>query len=339
MLKKRDVWSMVIMIAIACFTLWLVLGGGKAAQVWAAMKLADWRWLVLGGLCMLCYTGLEGAQNKISLSAMGHRVPYRHCVQFAATGFYFSSITPSSSGGQPAQVFYMTRRGVPAAHGTLVMLLFTIVYQTVAVAWGAAACFLAPEVPASLGTGLGVLLGYSLTTTALLTAGMIFLLVRPKPAESFCRWCLRLGAKLKLVRDLPKAEAGLEKHLRDYRGGAAVIRRQPLLLVKLLAVITAQLTVRYFIPWTVYRALGLTAYSALRLVSTQALVYLAVSCVPIPGTVGAAEGAFLAAYQGVFGGELVAAAMLLCRGLAFYLPVLVTGASTAILHRQTAKPS
>ncbi len=337
MLKKRDIWSMAIMAAIVFFTLWMVLGGGKAGQVWEAVKLAKWRWLLLGGLCMLCYTGTEGLQNKVTLAAMGHKVPYRHCVQFAAAGFYFSSITPSSTGGQPAQVFYMARRGVPAAHGTLVMLLFTIVYQIVAVVWGVAACFLAPEAPTSLGTGLGVLLGYSLTTTALLTAGMIFLLVRPKPAEHFCRWCLRLGARLKLVRDLPRAEAGLEKQLKDYRGGAAVIRSQPMLLVKLLGLSAVQLTVRYLIPWTVYRALGLTGCSALRLVSTQALVYLAVSCVPIPGTVGAAEGAFLAAYGGIFGGELVAAAMILCRGLAFYLPVLVTGARTAILLRQTAK--
>lgn len=337
MLKKRDLWSMAVMAAIIFFTLWMVLGGGRAAQVWAAMKMAKWPWLALGGGLMLCYTGMEGLQNKITLAAMGHKVPYRHCVQFAATGFYFSSITPSSTGGQPAQVFYMARRGVPAAHGTLVMLLFTIVYQIVAVVWGLAACFLAPEAPVSLGTGLGVLLGYSLTTTALLTAGMIFLLARPEPAERFCRWCLRLGVRIKIVRDLAKAENGLEKQLEEYRGGAAVIRSQPLLVVKLLAAATLQLTVRYLIPWTVYRSLGLTGCTALRLVSTQALVYLAVSCVPIPGTVGAAEGAFLSAYQGIFGGELVAAAMILSRTLAFYLPVLVTGVSTAILHRQTAK--
>lgn len=337
MLKKRDLISMAVMAAIIFVTLWLVLGGGKAGQVWEAVKLARWPWLLLGGFLMVCYTGMEGLQNKITLAAMGHRLPYRHCVQFAATGFYFSSITPSSTGGQPAQVFYMARRGVSAAHGTLVMLLFTIGYQIVAVVWGVAACFLAPEAPASLGTGLGVLLGYSLTTTALLTAGMIFLLVRPKPAEQFCRWCLRLGVKLKVVRDVPRAEAGLEKQLKEYRGGAAVIRSQPLLVGKLLAAAAVQLTVRYLIPWTVYRALGLTDCSVLRLVSTQALVYLAVSCVPIPGTVGASEGAFLSAYQGIFGGELVTAAMLLSRTLAFYLPVVVTGISTAVLHRQTAK--
>lgn len=337
MLRKRDLVSMAVMAAIVAVTLWLVLGGGRAEDIWAAVRLAKWPWLALGGCLMACYTGMEGLQNKITLSAMGHKVPYRHCVQFAATGFYFSSITPSSTGGQPAQVFYMSRRGIPAAHGTLVMLLFTIVYQIVAVVWGVAACFLAPEAPASLGTGLGVLLGYSLTTTALLTAGMIFLLVRPRPAEQFCRWCLRLGARMRIVRDIPRAEAGLEKQLEEYRGGAAVIRSQPALAVKLLLAAAVQLTARYLIPWTVYRALGLTELSALRLVSTQALVYLTVSCVPIPGTVGAAEGAFLTAYQGIFGGELVAAAMLLSRTLAFYLPVVVTGVSTAILHRQTAK--
>lgn len=339
MLKKRDLVSMAVMAVVVFFTLWMVLGGGRAADIWVALGQAKWPWLALGGFLMVCYTATEGLQDKTALAAMGHKLPYRHCVQIAAAGFYFSSITPSSTGGQPAQVFYMSRRGVPAAHGTLVMLLFTIAYQIVAVVWGIGACFLAPEAPASLGTGLGVLLGYSLTTTALLTAGMIFLLAKPKPAESFCRWCLRLGVKWKLVRNAEKAEGWLEKQLEEYRGGAEIIRSQPALIFKLLGLAFVQLTVRYMIPWTVYRALGLTGCTALRLVSTQALVYLTVSCVPIPGTVGAAEGTFLAAYYTIFGGELVAAGMILSRTLAFYVPVLVTGVSTAILHRQTAKSS
>ncbi len=335
MLKKRDLLCVAVMVIILAATLWVVLGNGQGAQVWAAMALARWPWLVLGALLMVVYTAVEAYQIHVSLKAMGHRLSFRHCCQFAASGFYFSSITPSSTGGQPAEVFYMARRGVPAAHGALVMLLFTIFYQVTSVGYGLAAWLLTPDIPASLGTGLGVLLGYGLTTVVLLTVGMVTLLIRPQPVERLCRWCLRLGAKVKLVKDLPKAEEGLKAQMEEYAQGAAIIKSSPVLTVKLLAASAVQQGVRYLVTWTVYRALGLTVLDPFQLVATQALVALAVGCLPVPGAVGAAEAAFLTAFRQIFGADLTPAAMLLSRGLSFYLPLIVTGVATAVLHFQT----
>lgn len=326
---------MAVIAVVVAATLWAVLGGGQARLVWNAMKSAQWPWLALGAALMVCYTCVEAFQISVSLKAMGHQIPYRHCCQFAAAGFYFSSITPSSSGGQPAEVFYMARRGVPAAHGALVMLLFTIFYQVTSVGYGLAAWLLTPEIPASLGTGLGVLLGYGLTTMLLLTVGMTALLVWPKPVERLCRWCLGLGIRLKIVKDLPKTEAGLKTQMEKYAQGTGIIKRQPLLAVKLLGASALQQGTRYLITWTVYQAMGLTALNPFRLVATQALVNLAVGCLPIPGAVGASEAAFLAAFHQIFGEALTSTAMLLTRGLSFYLPLLATGAATAVLHLQT----
>lgn len=335
MLRKRDLVSITVMAAIVAVTLWMVLGDGRGAQVWSAMKLAHWSWLVLGGVLMVAYTAVEAFQIKLILGAMGRRPPYRHCCGFACAGFYFSSVTPSATGGQPAEVFYMTRRGISAAHGALTMLLFTIFHQVASVAYGVGAWLLAPHIPASLGTGLGVLLGYGLTTLLLLTVGMVALLIYPKPVEHLCRGCLRLGAKLHLVKDLDRAQAGLKGQMEEYARGAALLRRRPVLSIFLFGLSMLQQGLRFLVPWAVYRALGLSALGADQLVATQALVYLAVGCLPIPGAVGASEAAFLTAFQSQFGPALTPVAMLLTRGLSFYLPLLVTGAVTAVVHMST----
>lgn len=333
--RKRDLWSILIMAAIVAVTLWLVLGDGRAVQVWAAMSQARWSWLALGGALMLCYAALEAVQYRMMLREMGHKVPYRHCVQFAAVGFYFSSITPSATGGQPAEVYYMARRGIPAAHGALTMLLFTIVYQAVLVGYGLGAWLVAPWIPASLGTGLGFLLGFGATTMILLTAGMLALLIWPGPVERLCRWILGLGARLKLVKDRARAEAGLACQMEEYTQGAAVLKKSPGLLAKLLVLSALQLGSRFLIPWTVYRAMGLSGYGVAELVGIQALVALAVNCLPIPGAVGASEAAFLTACATVYGQDHVTAAMLLSRGLSFYLPLVVSGTLTALVHLWT----
>lgn len=339
MRNKRDLWSVLFMAVIVCATLWVVLGGGRGAQVWSAVKLARWPWLAFGCLLMVGYTAAEAAQVKLALAAMGHKVPYRHCCQFAAAGFYFSSITPSATGGQPAEVFYMSRRGVPAAHGALVMLLFTILYQVTMVGCGLAAWLLSPGVTASLGTGLGVLLGYGLTTMLLLTAGMVALLIWPRPVERLCRWLLDLGTRLRVVKDPDQAREGLAHQMEEYAQGAALVKGRPLLMIKLLGLSVVQQGVRLLVTWTVYRALGLTGYGVVEIVGTQALVSLAVGCLPIPGAVGASEAAFLTAYETMFGPGQVAAAMLLARGVSFYLPLAVTGAATLWLHGHSGKSS
>lgn len=325
------------MALVVLITFWAVLGNGQGAAVWGAVRLARWPWLALGCLLMVGYTAAEAAQIKLILAAMGRGTRYRYCWQFAAAGLYFSSVTPSASGGQPAEVFYMTRRGIPAAHGALTMLLFTIFHQVASVVYGLGAWVLAPGVPASLSAGLGVLLGCGLTTLILLTAGMTALLARPGPVERLCRWCLRAGAKLRLVRDLAKAEDGLTAQMEEYARGGALVRARPALLFQLLGLALLQLGARFLVTWTVYRALGLTALGPGALAATQALVALAVGYLPIPGAVGASEAAFLSAFQDQFGPALTPAAMLLSRGLSFYLPLLVTGLVTAHLHLTTRR--
>lgn len=337
MLKKRNLVSIGIMILIVLATLWVVLKDGGAGQVWAAMAFAKWRWLALGCLLMGLYVGVEGLQIKIALGAMGLDAKYRHCCQYAASGFYFSSITPSSSGGQPAEVFYMARRGIPVAYGTLTMLLFTIFYQITVVFFGVGAWLFAPNAVLSLGVGWSVLLGYGLTVMVILTLGMVALLIWPRPMEGLCRWLLRLGHKFHIIKDLEKADEGLTHQMEEYAKGAEVIRTHPMLSVKLLLASALQQGLKFVIPWTVYMALGLSGHSLVEILCAQALVNLAVGCLPIPGAVGASEGAFLAAFHYIFTPYYTTSAMLLSRGISFYLPLVVTGVIVAVLHLQTRK--
>ncbi len=83
---------------------------------------------------MFCFVGCEAMCSKLILARLGHHLPYRRCLGYSFTGFYVSSITPSSTGGQPAQIYYMSKDSVPAAHGSLNMMLIAVCYQVVTLA-------------------------------------------------------------------------------------------------------------------------------------------------------------------------------------------------------------
>ena len=243
-----------------------------------------------------------------------------------------SSITPSSTGGQPAQIFYMSKDGIPAAHGSLNMMLIAVCYQTVTFLYAAASFFLLPQVRTALGGGLGLLLLYGGVVMILLTAGMLSMMFLPNAARRLTGGLVGLGVRVGLVKHEDRVRAGLERQMTAYREGAACLRANLRLVPALLLLTFLQLTALYAVPYTVYLGFGLSGASLFQMVGTQALVSLAVGSLPLPGAVGAAEGVALHAFSLFFGAGLVAPAVMVARGISFYSFLLISGIITLCVH-------
>ena len=56
----------------------------------------------------------------------------------------------------------------------------------------------------------------------------------------------------------------------------------------------------------------------------QAVLFATVSGIPSPGAVGVSEGGFLELFKKFYPQEQIASSMLLCRGINFYLFVLIS---------------
>ncbi len=63
----------------------------------------------------------------------------------------------------------------------------------------------------------------------------------------------------------------------------------------------------------------------LEIISILAILFLTVSSIPLPGAVGISEAIFLGIYETVFSKQVLSSAMLLKRGMNFYLFVLIAG--------------
>ena len=337
-MKRRAPWLGPVLIAVLmALTAWMVFREQPISEVLTALKRLRLRFIALGLLLMVSFVGCEAMSSRTILRQLGNTVSYRRCLGYSFTGFVFSSITPSASGGQPAQVCSMARDGIPAAHGALTMLLNAVCYQTVTLGLAVGAMAWKPALLHDLGGGLGFLLGMGAAVAAFLTFGMLAFLFAPRPAGALAGWILELGARLHLVRDLPAARKRLTVQLEEYRRGAACLQARPTLLPRLLGLTVLQLFSLYLVPGVVYGAFGLSGRSVLEIVAMQAILTLAVGFLPLPGAVGAAEGAFLRGYTLFFGTELVAPAMLASRGISFYSFLLIASAVVLLVHLRTRR--
>lgn len=321
---KKVLLGVILLVFLMAVTGIILLRGQPVSLVWANLKHMN-PWMLLPGLLlMLGYVGCEALCTLRILRRLGHRPAYRHCLGYSLVGFYVSSITPSATGGQPAQIYYMSRDGIPAAHGALNMMLIASCYQTASLIWGVGVWLAVPSVRLMTKGGLGLLLLYGAGMMILLTAGMVLCMFLPGPARKICGGVLKLLTAVHIVRRPEEARARLEKILGEYGEGAVCIRKNPGLTAQVLALCLIQQGMLFSVPWTVYRAFGLEGAGWIQVAGLQALLTLAVCNVPLPGAVGPAEGGFVAAFATVFGKELVTPAMLVSRGISFYAFLVIS---------------
>ena len=332
MSRKKNWIGGVLLLALMGVTFYVLLKDQSFSALADALGQVKPGYVVLGLGLMLVFVGSEALCTKLILGKLGHRLPYRNCLGYSFVGFYVSSITPSSTGGQPAQIYYMTRDKVPAAHGTLNMMLIAVCYQVTALLYAVVTLLIQPGLLDSLGLGLGLLLIYGGGVMLALTAGMLCLMFLPNAARKLTGGILGLLARLHIVKDRSAAQEKLDRQMEEYRAGAVCSPRNPGLLPALLAITVVQLTSLFSVPFVVYQAFGLSGYSPWQLIGTQALLTMATSALPLPGAVGATEGGFVRAFALFFGAGLVTPAVLVSRGISFYSFLVVSALVTLGMH-------
>ncbi len=134
-----------------------------------------------------------------------------------------------------------------------------------------------------------------------------------------------------IIKNRKRAIRKVEGLIDEYSRGGAYLRQYPLAAVRIFIHSAVQLTALYLVPYWACRALGISA-SAKDFLALQAILSLAVTAVPLPGSVGASEGSFLVLYRTLLGAGQSFSVMLLSRGISFYAMLCISGLATAFLQ-------
>lgn len=318
---RKQLGSLLFSLFLLTVTLFLLLRNGEAERLLPALEAADPAPLAAGFCSMLLFISCEAFAIMVLLRSFSYRASFLKCLKYSFIGFYFCSITPGASGGQPAQVYYMSRDGYDPGPSALSILIVTASYQADILLAGILTLVFRWElVTLQLGAvRYFVLFGacINLLLLALLT-GAAF---RPRKVRGLLASCIRLLGRVKWIKDPDRTLRDAENQMEEYRKGAEHLRKNPRILFTVLFAILLQIFSRLSVTYAVYRAFGLRGYSWLDIVALQAMLALAVESIPLPGAVGAAEAGFLAVNRAVFGADRLVPAMLLSRGTSFYVMV------------------
>ena len=306
------------------------------ASVISSIKTADPLWLIPGVLAMGLFFVCEGVNIGNCLRLAGHDVSLPSEIRYAMTGFFFSSITPSASGGQPMQLYFMRMDGLPVSHSSLALLTELTSFQAAAGlsdGTGGAALAGIPDGAASAGGGIAAsVFAAGILINAAVLAILLFLIFSPasiKIIVSPVLWAVdRFNPQ--------KASVFRIKILRgvcEYRRASQYITKNPRAIARIFLTSVTQLLAYFSITFCVLQSLGITGISWGEATLSQAALYVAVSALPLPGAVGVTEGGFALLFASLVPSDLMGVAIILSRFVSFGLPLIVSGMGTFLMGK------
>lgn len=285
-------------------------------------------YLVLAVAAAISFICAEGWVIWYLMHALDKKTRLLSCMKYSFIGFFFSGITPSASGGQPAQVYYMSREGKKLSDCTVVLMTVAVIYKFVLVLMGIGILLFAhQELAGYLGAYLYVYY-LGLLLNIILVVLLLFVMIRPKV---FQKMVFRIEVLLVRIHILKASEVRrkkLEEFVNCYRQTIQFFLKNKHRIVAAILFTIVQRVSVVVLTYFIYLGFSLRGTSAMTVMILQASVYVAVEILPLPGAQGITEMMYRKIFAQVFPGNFLTASMCVTRSINFYFLMILSAGIT-----------
>ena len=334
--RKKIIFNGVFLAVVFALTIYGVFHGEDLSSMMDAIHRADKRWLIPGIALVAFFIWGESIIIWYMMHSFQIPVKRRTCFLFSSVGFFFSCITPSASGGQPMQIYYMKKEKISIPVSTVILMIVTITYKLVLVVIGIGIAIFGRGFLHKYLEGILPVFYLGLALNIFCVTFMTILVFHPLLAKAIMVKGMKLLERLHLVKKKDGRLKKLEDSMDTYRNTAAYLKNNPFVIVKVIGITFIQRMALFAVTWFVYQAFGLHGTGFWEILFLQAVISVSVDMLPLPGGMGISETLFLNIFSPVFGGLLLPG-MVLSRGLGYYGELLISAAFTVVAQLTIGK--
>lgn len=324
---KKKIFKIFVIFFLSLLILFMfmqIFKGTSLREIIHYILSVDKKYVMLGISIMFLFSIGEALNIKIVLSSLGYTLSFFAYFKYAILGFFFSSITPSSSGGQPMQVYAMSKDRIQISHSLIALVVELFSFQVACFIWAIVGLVASGKMLIAQIGGLKYLFFIGFLINLIILLLLSILLFSKKLAIKIIDFCYKvLNAFHYKKSDVFYAKA--LKQLKEYNDSSEFLKMHKTILFKTIGISLIKMFLYHSIPYFVYRSFGFNESSIFTFVSVQAFLYCAVSFLPFPGSLGVSESGFVLLFKLFFPEAILNSAMLISRGISLYLYVCITG--------------
>lgn len=327
--NNKLLWT-VISILIAGISIWAVVSQQKEVSfrlLAAQLMQANPGWLLASVVSMLGFIVSEAWAVRIICRSFGYHPGMHNTCAYSATDIYFSAITPSATGGQPACALLMMKDGISGTVATVALLLNLTMYTFSILLIGFVCFVFRPQLFFEFGPVARVMIVMGYTAQILFSVFLFLLVKNERLLQKICRAALRIPAKLHLIRHVEEKQEKLDQSMREYRRCSEMLAGSGVLLFKVFLLNFMQRVSQISVTMFVSAALGIGGLSMLDVWILQGYVVLGSNYVPVPGGMGVVDYLMLDAFDACMTAQQAVNLELVSRSVSFYCCILLCGAA------------
>ena len=318
--EKKSIKNFIFFLILIAITFYVIFRDQSVSEILKIVSSVDKKFIAIAIVAMTLFFVCETINLTRTLKALGEKSNFFRNFRYTLIGFFFSSITPAASGGQPMEIYYMSKDGIAAGNSTLALLinLTTMQIATISIAL------------------ISLIFNYQYMNTVLIICFIIGILLNAsalalllvsicskRVTNAIINFVVKV-LKFFKVKNIESKQEWLNSELSKYQTNADYVKSHKVLILKTVIMTFVQFLIYYSISYWIYRSFGYNKANVFEILSMQAVLFATVSGIPSPGAVGVSEGAFLEIYRNIYTKEQIKSSMLLCRGVNFYLFVLIS---------------
>ncbi len=289
-------------------------------------------------LLLLSFT-LEGVILFILLNRNGQKYSLFSSILLVFSGQFFNGITPFSSGGQPFQIYYLSKKKFSTSRVTLTLLASFIIFQTSVFTYSIISIstrysFLRTHIPNLFFVILTALL------INLIVPVFVFSLSKFPKFRYFIIHKVIYGLScIFFLRFLRKFIPNIEKFIDNFTREIEIFIKNKLLILSAFALSLLRLGLFFLIPMILFLSLGyydIVSEYWYEMIIGAAIVNMVSSAVPLPGGTGGAELMFITVFSKAFGFDNLTATSvsIVWRGITYYFALLLGAVSFFTITRK-----
>ncbi len=311
-----------------------------------------WFYLLLAILSLVLAIFFKGLKLSLICKSQTGKWHFKTCLETGIVGHYYNNVTPLAVGGQPFEIYHLSKHGVHGGVAASMPIIAFFLSQFAFVALGIVSlvffnsnvlhieeAFL-KQFPAVF----NVLAIIGLIGCIAMPALVLIFSMLPRIGATIVKWFTRLGGKLRIIKDPKKAEY---KTLKTVVHNSVCIKRfarNPLALISTIIISVGETFAQCSIAYFTLKLFGYDNPEAggllewLQIIQLSIILYASISFIPTPGNSGAADLSFYMLFTvGVSFAGLSFSAMILWRIISYYSYIIIGFIFTTVSHKKDHK--
>ena len=243
---------------------------------------------------------------------------------YSMVEFFYSGITPSASGGQPTELYYMTKDHIPLRKSYITLILNTTFFKIILVILGIIVLLFNNSFIINSRPIYKLLFTIGFLTDTIVIATGLILIFKVKLIKIIYNKLSSIFNKFKILNKIT-TNTDYKEFIEKYDDEIKFIKSHKRVVSIAFLITFIQRILLFSVIYVIYRALGFNTYSYFDLLSIQVCVQLAIEFAPVPGGAGICEGMLHNLFTSIFAASLANVGMLLTRTFTFYVPMILSG--------------